>query len=263
MTKICRTYIETCALGTIDNQIVRKWAGYLVLHMTELAVIFMRTILTTLILICLTNLTIAQDHSFDTTFKSNKQALHFSIKDLDSNFALLTSTYASRIALHDTIDSRGLASIHFPDFNNDTYADILISYLGNNPTYFLYLFDPITKQFKSIDGYMKYPDAIQLKANSKFYYSYHRAGCADLNWVSDLFKIIDFKIIQVGHIYGQGCNFEVRQNPQVIEIYKVTNNDEGKAKLISKLPYLKYIGHFDNKWDFIKNFWNKNYQKFD
>lgn len=141
----------------------------------------MRTILTILILICLTNLTIAQDHSFDTAFKSNKQAFHFSVKDLDSNFALLTSTYASRIALRDTIDSRGLASIDFPDFNNDDYADILISYLGNNPTYFLYLFDPITKHFKNIDGYMKYPDAIQLKANSKLYYSYHRAGCADLN----------------------------------------------------------------------------------
>ena len=27
LTKICGTYIETAALGTIDNQIVRKWAG--------------------------------------------------------------------------------------------------------------------------------------------------------------------------------------------------------------------------------------------
>lgn len=67
----------------------------------------------------------------------------------------------------------------------------------------------------------------------------------------------------MGHIYGQGCNFEVKQNPQVIEIYKVTNNDERKGKLISKLRYLKYIGHFDDKWDFIKNYWTKNYQKFD
>jgi len=223
----------------------------------------MRAIITTFFLLCLANATIAQSHSFDTAFKSNKQILHFSIKDLDSNFALLTSTYASRIALRDTIDSRGLAFIDFPDFNNDGYADILIDYLGNNSTYFLYLFDPITKHFKSIDGYMKYPDAVQLKANSKYYYSYHRAGCADMNWVSDLFKIVNFKIIQVGHIYGKGCEFEVKENPQVIEIYKVTNNNEKKGKLIKKLPYLKYIGDSGDKWDFIKSYWNKNFQKFD
>jgi hypothetical protein len=223
----------------------------------------MQTILATLILLCLTNLTIAQSHSFDTIFTSNKHPLHVSTKDLDSNFALLTSTYASVTALRDTIESTGLADIDFPDFNNDGYADILLSYFGNNPTYFLYLFDPVTKKFKSIDGYMKYPDTVQLKANSKYYYSYHRAGCADMNWISDLFKIVNFKIIQVGHIYGQGCDFEVKQNPQVIEIYKVTNNHEEKGKLISKLPYLKYIGDFGDKWDFIKSYWNKNYQKFD
>ena len=223
----------------------------------------MQTILTTFLVFCFTNLTIAQNLSFDTTFKSNKQTLHISTKHLDSNFALLTSSYASRIALRDTIDSRGLADIEFPDFNKDGYADILLSYFGNNPTYFLYLFDPITKHFKSIDGYMKFPDAVQLKSNLKYYYSYHRAGCADMNWVSDLIKIVNFKIIQVGHIYGQGCDFEVKQNPQVIEIYKVTNNDENNGKLVTKLPYLKYIGDFGDKWDFIRRYWNKNYQRFD
>src|SRR5688572_28516493 len=110
----------------------------------------MRTISITLILFCLTNLTIAQDLSFDTTFTSNKHTLHISTKDIDSNFVLLTSTYASQTALRDTIESGGLADIEFPDFNNDGFADILLSYLGNNPTYFLYLFDPTTKKFKSL-----------------------------------------------------------------------------------------------------------------
>lgn len=110
---------------------------------------------------------------------------------------------------------------------------------------------------------MKYPDAVRLKADSSYYYSYHRAGCADMNWASDLFKITNFKIVQVGHMYGKGCNFEVRQNPQVVEVYKVINNDEGKGKLVEKLPYLTNIPRFGDKWDFIKNYWNKNYQKFD
>jgi hypothetical protein len=42
-TKICGTYIETAALGSIDNQIVRTWAGYLDLNMTELVAIFLDT----------------------------------------------------------------------------------------------------------------------------------------------------------------------------------------------------------------------------
>ena len=223
----------------------------------------MKKILTTFILFFFSISAIAQNRSFDTTFKNHNQALQVAIKDLDSNVALLTSSYASRPALLDTIDGRGLANIKFPDFNKDGYADILLNYYGNNSTYFLYLFDPIKKHFKRIDDYVNFPDAVQLKANPKYYYSYHRAGCADLNWISDLFKIVNFKIIQVGHIYGKGCDFEVKQNPQLIEIYKVIDNDQKKMRLLTKLPYLKHIPEFGDKWDFIKNYWNKKYQEFD
>jgi hypothetical protein len=223
----------------------------------------MRTILLTLILLCLSRLVIGQNHLYDTIFTSNKNVVQISTKDLDSRHVLLYSTYDSRKALRDTIESEGLADIKFPDFNNDGNPDILLSYFGNNPTYYLYLFDPAMKTFKSIDGYMNFPDAIQLKSNPKYYYSYHRAGCADANWVSDLFKIVNFKIIQVGHIYGRGCDYETNKNPRIISIYKVPNNDEEKGKLIAKLPYEKYIVEFTDKWDFIKTYWNTNYGKFD
>lgn len=221
----------------------------------------MRNILMSIILFFLTFLTMAQDHKMDTTLKSINGTIHISVNRIDSNLALLTSTYSSKIALHDTIYN-SFASIDFPDFDNDSYNDILLTYLGNNPTYFLYLFDPNTQKFKSIEGYMKFPDAIQLKVNSNFYYSYHRAGCVDMNWVSDLFKIENFKIVHLGHIYGQGCPSNVKQFPRVINIYKVTLNEKVKEKLISKLPYLKYIGRLSDKWSFIEKYWNKNYQKF-
>ena len=229
----------------------------------ELAVIPMQTFSTILLLICLTNFAVGQSYSFDTTFISNKHKLHISTKDLNEKSVLLTATYALKSALHDTIEHQGLADIKFPDLNKDGYSDILLSYFGNNPTYFLYLFNPMTKQFKSIKGYMDYPDALQLKSNPKYYYSYHRAGCADANWVSDLFKIVNFRIVQVGHLYAQGCEFEVEKNPQEIKIYRVTNNNEEKGKLIVKLPYNEGIEKWGDKWDFIKNYWNKNYQKFD
>jgi hypothetical protein len=224
---------------------------------------FMRTILITLLLLNLTALTVAQNHSLDTTFKINKQVLHVSADDIDSKFVLIKSSYASQIALCDTIDAVGLANIEFPDFNNDSYPDILITYFGNNPTYFLYLFDYTTKHYKSIHDYMNYPDAVQLKSNRKYYYSYYRAGCADMNWGSDLFKIVDYKIIQVGHIDAQGCDFEKEKYPQIIRVFKVINNDKKMKNLITELSYVKTLKKFDNKWEFIEKYWNQNLKNFD
>ena len=122
----------------------------------------------------------------------------------------------SKNVLIDTLYSSGLLNIEFVDLNKDNNSDILVSYIGNNPTNDLYLFDPTNNIFRNLEGFIKYPDAVQLKAYPKFYYSYHRAGCADLDWVSDLFKIENFKTIQIGRIYGMSCE----DNPQVIEIYK-------------------------------------------
>ena len=224
---------------------------------------FMRTILTTFLFLNLTALTVAQSHSVDTTFKINNQTLHISTKDIDSNLVLLNSSYVNQNALHDTIDGPGLANIEFPDFNNDDYPDILLTYYGNNPTYYLYLFDSTTKHFKSIINYMSFPDAVQLKSDTKYYYSYHRAGCADMNWMSDLFKIVNFKIVQIGHIDAKGCDSEKELYPQVIQIFKVTNNNVETGQLIEKLPYIKTLENFNDKWKFIKKYWNKNFKKFE
>lgn len=204
----------------------------------------------------------AQNHSYDTTIKSHQSLLQISVRDIDSNVALLNATLGSQIALKDTIDGQGLADILFPDFNNDGYKDIMLVYFGNNPIYSLYLFNPKSSRFNEIDGYAEFSQATQLNSNPKYYYSYHRAGCADMNWVSDLFKIINFKIIHVGHIDGTGCDFEVSENPQTIEIYKIIANNVVNSKLIAKLPYLKYIPDFGDKWSFIEEYWNKHYQNF-
>jgi len=203
-----------------------------------------------------------QSNIFDTTFVNKNQKFHVVAKDIDDSSMLLSITDNSKIYLNDKIFA-GLGDIHILDFDKDGYIDIQTEYFGNNSTYYLYLFDPKTNKFKNVEGFDKYPEALQIKSNSKYYYSYHRAGCADANWISDLFKIVNFKTVQLGHIYGQGCDFEVKENPQVIDIYKVPNNDEDKGKLIAKLPYLKFIPNFGDKWDFIKKYWNKNYKLFE
>jgi len=206
---------------------------------------------------------VAQDHYLNKTLKVNNHKLRIVTTNLDNNNILLRCTYNSKAILSDTLDGNGLLNVKLPDFNKDGYPDIMLTYMGNNDTYLLYLFDNMTKKFKKVVDFENYPEAIQLTTNRKYYYSYHRAGCADLDWMSDLFKIVDFKVIQIGHIYGLGCDFEVKKNPQVIKIYKVLNNNKDKRHLIAKLPYLKHIPNRGDKWVFIKKYWNKNFKVFE
>ncbi|MFY8021346.1 MAG: hypothetical protein ACOVP1_09120 [Bacteroidia bacterium] len=199
---------------------------------------------------------------FDTTFKIKDHSFRFSIQDLNEHeFRLIFIKDKNEIKA-DTLPSDGLGNIEFIDFNKDNYIDILLSYIGSNAVKKLYLFDQVNDEFKLLEGFDRFPSAIQLKKNKNYYYSYHRAGCADMNWVSDLFYIDNFKTIHLGHIYGKGCENETAINPASIEVYKVMENKESNMKLIEILPYVKHIPNFDMKWTFIEEYWNKNYLKY-
>jgi hypothetical protein len=206
---------------------------------------------------------IEQRHYFDTTLTRNNIFFRLLIQDISEDEITLTFFRDNKGIKVDTLQSGGLGNIEFIDFDNDKNNDILISYIGNNAVYNLYLFDKLNNEFNFLEGFDRFPEAIQLKTNKKYYYSYHRAGCADMDWVSDLFFIDNFKTIQVGHIYGQGCDYEVKDNPQTIEIFKVIDNDESKKIKVEKLPYLKHIPDFGDKWTFIEKYWNKNYKKYE
>jgi len=204
-----------------------------------------------------------QRHYFDTTFVVNKQTIKFVVNDINEDEITITFIKNSKKIKADTLQSVGLGGFEFIDFNKDGSSDIMFTYIGNNSSYELYLFDNIANEFKILEGFDRFSDVIQLKNNSKYYYSYKRAGCADMNWISDLFYIDNFKTNQVGHIYGQGCDFDIKENPQEISIYKVLENNEENKKLTKKLPYLKNIPKYEDKWNFIEEYWNNNYEKFD
>jgi hypothetical protein len=199
---------------------------------------------------------------YDTILINNNKTFQLRTEPINDKLSLLTATSGSNRTIIDTIDNQELGYIEYPDFNKDGNTDILVDHIANNITQYLYLFDPITNRFRKIPGSEDFPQAIQLTSNPKYYYSYHRAGCADANWVSDLFTIQDFYIIQLGHIDGDGCDADPENEPQVIKIFRITDNNEDHGKLIKRLPYLKYIPEFGYKWVFIKKYWNKNYAKF-
>jgi len=201
-------------------------------------------------------------HRFDTSLSNNGHLFHITTQELNEELSLLTATCNSNTEIIDTIYESAVGIIEYPDFDSNGYTDILFAYIGNNPTYFLYLFNNVTNSFVKIQNYSEFPYSRKLSVNPKYYYSYQRAGCADMNWVSDLFTISNLKITHLGHIYGQGCDANTIEEPQVIDIFRIPDNDRDRKILIEKLPYLENIPKFGDKWDFIDKYWNKNYTKF-
>lgn len=152
-------------------------------------------------------------------------------------------------------------SAEYIDINEDGDKDIRVFAISNTPNQCdNYLYDKTHKTFKYIENC----DLDIKKIDGKnLYYSYNSTGCADMNWESYLSEIVDYKLIHLGHIEGQGCDYDTKQNPQVIEIYKITNSNTEEKTLIEKLPYQKNIPKFEDKWNFIEKYWTKNYSLFE
>lgn len=162
-------------------------------------------------------------------------------------------------AKKDTIfkDSTYSNKVIFDDFNKDGYKDIRIMYMTNVPGIEdLLLYDKEEKTFKKVIGFDEFP-ATSKMANTNYYYSYHRSGCADMNWTSDLFYIDDYKPIKIGTIRGYECADSGIKDG--IYIYKIAAGKQIKVKQLKINIINNYKGY---KWGFIKNYWYKNYKLF-
>jgi hypothetical protein len=145
----------------------------------------------------------------------------------------------------------------FLDINEDGYSDIRIFVFSKTANQCdNYLFDIQDKTFHYLENCCL---DIQKIKGTDYYYSYSSTGCSDMNWVSELVKIENFKTILLGYIDGQGCDYG--DEPRYIEIYKVAGKGNSE-KLVEQLPYSKYIPNFEDKFDFMEKYWTKNYQKF-
>lgn len=146
----------------------------------------------------------------------------------------------------------------FKDFNKDGHQDIILHYSSNAPMVLdLFLYDATTGRFREVKDFRDFPAPEHIKG-TKFYYSYHKSGCADMNWDSDLFYIKNYKAIRIGNIAGRQCNNRDGVKDAVY-IYKVLGD---KEKLFKTLPIDTIWKYKDFKWGFIKEYWPKNYKLF-
>lgn len=193
----------------------------------------------------------------DTTVTNSGASFRLTAISNSDTTALLKSGSAKGETIVDTLDQpTAIGYMEAVDFDKDGNSDILLDYIGNNPTFHLYLYDISTSTFRHIDNYLSFPEGQQLEGNRELYYSYHRAGCADLNWVSDLFTIKDFKITHLAHLYAEGCEGE----QQGISVFKVIANKSDSTTLIETIKYSSEQN--DSKGDIIKKYWNENWTKF-
>jgi len=154
--------------------------------------------------------------------------------------------------------SENYLDAEFNDFNKDGYQDVILHYSGNASYVLdLFLYVPITGKWKEVKNFRDFPAPEKLK-QAKLYYSYHKSGCADMNWDSDLFYIQNYKAIRIGNIAGRQCDNRDRVKDAVY-IYKVRNDRE---KLYKTLPIETIWKYKDFKWGFIREYWKKNYKLF-
>lgn len=147
------------------------------------------------------------------------------------------------------------------DINQDGADDLRIYEFSNTPNQCQnYLFDSKNHNFRLVENYFL---DIEQVVGTNLYHSYNRAGCADYNWESHLSKIVDFQLIPIGLIEGQGCDFKVEEFPQFIKIYKVEWKDEQEIlHFLEELPFAENIPTIWDKWDFNEKYWRENHQRF-
>jgi len=152
---------------------------------------------------------------------------------------------------HNSIATNGF---EFEDFDGDGTKDIRMHFVSNIDGYSeLIMFDKDRQIFKAVKHFELFPEPEKI-SGTKYWYSYHSSGCADSNWDSDLFYIKNFEAIAIGTISGKFCVDEAAKG---ISIYKL---NLFKPTLIQHLK--EEPDKYSDKWDFIKGYWNDNYNTF-
>ncbi|WGH76401.1 hypothetical protein P8625_04365 [Tenacibaculum tangerinum] len=149
--------------------------------------------------------------------------------------------------------TENVTDFEIKDFDKDGYKDVIIIHPSNRVLETLLLYNSSLQKFILIDNFTNYPNSQKIES-SGFYYSYQGTGCAQNDWLSHLYLINNYKIIDKGLIKGFGC---LKNEKNGIYIYKFAEKDT------LLIEYVKNEDGFgQEKFDFIDNYWINNLDKF-
>lgn len=152
------------------------------------------------------------------------------------------------------------SSIELIDFDEDGLQDIMLHYNTNVPDIRdLIRYSSEARSFRMVEAFSRFPAPTKIPG-CVCYYSYHRSGCADLNWDSDLFIIENSSAIRLGNINGNGCDYD---NPDpMIRVSMIGIDEEPLLPLIDSLPIDSAWSYAGLKWEFIEKYWNREHPRF-
>lgn len=142
------------------------------------------------------------------------------------------------------------------DLDGDGNKDIFLDKGGNMPERYDLLLFISANHYRQIRDFELFPAPTQIKG-TKYFYSYHKSGCADMNWDSDLFYIQNSKAIRLGNISGRQC-----ENSGIEDGVYINKVRGEKKTLIKTLPVDTLKKYKEFKWGFIKDYWTKNFRLF-
>ncbi|MEL1244386.1 hypothetical protein AAEO56_08955 [Flavobacterium sp. DGU11] len=144
----------------------------------------------------------------------------------------------------------------FEDLDRDGNADIRLNQLSNvGGVKEWIMFDSKTGVFKEIKNFSEFPASKKLE-DTKYFYSDHKMGCAGGMWGSELFYIDKFEVKPIGRIFIVTCRDA--DYAMGVTIYKIEGKNERKIEQMLKVPE-KYM----DETVFFKDYWLKNYKKFE
>lgn len=137
------------------------------------------------------------------------------------------------------------------DFDHNGVPDIRFYYLSNvGDESDLIRFDRNLQAFTAVENFRDFYAPTKIEGVN-LWYSYHKSGCADADWGSELFKLDNNKAILVGDIVGVGCPAGGESG---IFIYN------SRQELVKKIP--RDSGYYAGKFEFINDYWTSNHQLF-
>ncbi|AWH85976.1 hypothetical protein HYN59_13045 [Flavobacterium album] len=144
----------------------------------------------------------------------------------------------------------------FEDVDRDSINDISLNQLSNvGGVKELIIFDRKTDTFREIKDFSDFPSSERLEG-TKYFYSNHRMGCAGGMWGSELFYIDNFEAKSIARIFVVTCRDA--DYAMGVTIYKIEGKNERIMEQMVKVP-----AKYQNETAFFKDYWAKNYKRFE
>jgi hypothetical protein len=155
------------------------------------------------------------------------------------------------------------------DWNEDGFEDIRVKFIdGCRPEYqnFLFLYDSIAKQFRNVEKYWWYcgsdGDPVRVTGTPGYYYNFTCWGCEGNEYESQLFRVVDYKIVVAGSMHINFC-----EEPYEVTIFRHHGKHNEASEKIATIPGA-YINEaydsddFSPAWErYCINFWRKHHNR--